>query len=176
MLRSSILVPLLGVLLLGGCSSTVAGSPAPGADSRPTATDTTTTESSPETAGSETRGLDPCESFTPQSLAPIGGDIQPGQEQDLLDARGCIWHNNAMNGVAIAAVIWDEQGLADAEGTPGQTAGRATKENWDGVMCWVSIGVADTSRVDVIGLGTAEADSCPAARQAATILAPTLPE
>jgi hypothetical protein len=173
--RSSILVPLLGVLLLGGCSSTVAGSPAPGADSRPTATDSTpSTDSDEDSDASSTRDLDPCELFTPETLAPLEGTYEAAEPQDLYGARGCKWSN--IDAVTIAVVIWDANGIDDARGTPVRIGDREAKQSYEGAVCWVAIPVSESSRVDVLGLGDAEADSCAGARQAAEILVPDLPE
>jgi len=170
--------------VLGGCSSTEAGTPAGPAGAAP---------ADPIPAVQEPRdvtGIAPCDLATPEQLAAVGID-QPGQVAKFEEISGipsCVWRDAArtrevylssLTGVDVLSNIYAQRDTyAEFEVTEiaGYPAVR-TQNISGGTSCFLDVGVAEMQSFDVrfTSIGAVDIPPCPEAERIAEMVVGSLP-
>jgi hypothetical protein len=175
----------MAALALAGCSQQTSGDATAGENSdRPTiptggpgAGEPTESSETSESGGSGTGDLQPCDLLTSSEQA--GFNLEAGAEEEIGPARSCQWQAPGQHTITVGVI--DELGLDAVQSSGAKqptTVGSHDAVQYVGVLdtCAISIGVTDTSRVDVLGgAGSDMNKACGVAQQAAELVEPKLP-
>jgi uncharacterized protein DUF3558 len=178
-IRRFTVVPLVAAALFGlaACNNSTSGSATAGSSPGGSAP--------PTTGGASTASLKPCDLVS--SAEASGLQLAPQGPVNEGGARACSWQKpvdiNGQNGYGVEIGIRDSQSLNDintagytmSQDNIGSHQGRQGAATGSGA-CLVVIGVGNSSRVDVIVTGGADATSaCQFANQLAKFVEPRLP-
>jgi uncharacterized protein DUF3558 len=140
------------------CSGTTPGT-ATGTPSDPTTPPSITSTPGASTAADPLADIDPCSLLAPAVISQ--NQLQPDTSGTGPGDRFCRWQTavSSHNGYSIAINVYDHAGLhqlntaafAVTDHPVGRHQGRLSKQT-GGSACLVSMGVTNTSRVDVVGV------------------------
>jgi hypothetical protein len=170
-----------------GCTNKATGQAVPTTGASNTPQSTANTESSAPTSsgggsGQSLDSIDPCALLTSDEAGQLGASS--GSPESSGGARSCTWQVRGGNGV-FGIDLRSSQGLKDivvALGTlsdqrVGSHNGKMLTADGGAGTCMVSIGISDSSRVDVQRLYKADtAKACADATKVAGLIEPRLPK
>jgi hypothetical protein len=182
--RPWVVVGLVFLALVAGCSEKTSGAPSPGGS---TTDEPASSESSTESSGEEpssgggTADLKPCAVLDQADLAAL--QLTGGEEKELAGARVCRYRHEGATlneTFTVSVELFDDRSLAELNApdiTPLPPVGghEAVKFTNATRTCGVSLAVGE-SRVDNTAVGGDQQLGCQFATQLATAVAPKLPE
>jgi hypothetical protein len=187
--RRSVALPVLAAAIFGlaACSSGTVGTATPTQGGSPATDGGGPTPSSSDSSGSgaSLAALQPCDLISASVLTQL--QLAKSDSGSSGGARSCSWQKpvdeNGVNGYTAGVDIRDSQGLNDLDTdgftvTSDEVGSHQAKELQSTVPgdCAVSIGVTDSSRVDVsVNAGTDTSQACSVANQLAKVVEPQLP-
>lgn len=170
------------LLVVAGCTMSTVGSPQP-ISATSSARPTVSRPAGEPDVATNLAVINPCALLTQAQIDQFG--LRKTDDGDLAGARQCSWTHpsdkHARGGYAVGPAIWDHQGLKDINANGymvtdrpiGRHEGRQARQI-DGDGCFISIGVANSARVDVVVVGE-PGTACRVANEFATLMEPLLP-
>jgi hypothetical protein len=181
----------ISTVSLAGCTTETGGLPTPGNTQptpntgRPTipggGTSSSSTPTSTRTADSSLRNTDPCSLLSTADMSALSllkGEVTAGSRED---DKGCRWHSTREGDYSIQVDVYALLGTKEVRATGeikpiGKVGTHQAVQYVFGTTCSVSLGITETSRVDVrVGAGGNNQKACEMAPQVARLVEPKLP-